>query len=262
MALQAYSKERPSLASYNHIILEAITSIPQGGGYSTSSLAMERLSQAVTMSNGKLAITPSRAQPSFCSEATYLVFLKTLLLLQEEGLILTPETLTALQPKGEPDGKGIWGRWNANGPGTARLFNTLQLGSNFTSLAAAEPGDFLKIFWTDAIGAKEHGHLVIYLGTEKKEGVTSIAFWSSNKSTNGYGKKSVPLGHIHRMIFSRLTAPQNISKVTALAKKDSYLASLLDHSSSQNEMECASGVTDLPSSKEGPRNETTTATLH
>ncbi len=219
-----------------------MASMPLGGGYSTSSLAMARLSQAATMHEGKLSVTPFRAEPSFCSEAVYLVFLKTILLLQERGLALVPETLTALQPKSEPDGKGIWGCWNANGPGTARLFYELNLGPNFSNLAAAQPGDFLKIFWTDAIGAREHGHLVIYLGTEKKEGITYVSFWSSNKSTNGYGKKSVPQTRIHHMIFSRLTAPQNISKAPSLPRVDPYLASLLDRSSSLDEMARCCGI--------------------
>ena len=245
VALQAADKEHLSTSSYNYYVLEALASMPQGGGYSTSSLAMARLSQAVSMSNGKLSITPSRAEPSFCSEAVYLVFLKTILRLQEHGLALTSETLTELQPKSEPDGKGLWGRWNANGPGTARLFNELKLGPNFSNLAAAQPGDFLKIFWTDAIGAREHGHLVIYLGTEKKDGVPTITFWSSNKSTNGYGKKSIPQARIRRMIFSRLTTPQNILNASLLPKTDLYLASLLSRDSSAEEMKRACGIIDL-----------------
>jgi hypothetical protein len=66
-----------------------------------------------------------------------------------------------------PDGESLWGRWNANGPGTARLFYELGLGRNFTSFSAARPGDFLKIFWTDAVGKNENGHSVIFLGLER-----------------------------------------------------------------------------------------------
>jgi hypothetical protein len=66
--------------------------------------------------------------------------------------------------RGQGDGVGIWGRWNANGPGTARLFEELHLGKNFTSFEEARPGDFMKIFWNDNIGGTESGHSVIYLG--------------------------------------------------------------------------------------------------
>ena len=153
----------------NEAILQAVASMPTGGGYATTPFAMRRLDQAVSICDGSLVVHPSIATPSFCSEATYLVFLKTLLLLQgQKKLFLSASTLAALAPHHEADGQGFWGCWNANGPGVARLFYTLGLGSNFTDLTAAEPGDFLKIFWNDDIGAAEHGHLVIYLGTEKK----------------------------------------------------------------------------------------------
>src|SRR5256885_5765061 len=42
---------------------------------------------------------------------------------------------------GQRDGEGIWGRWNANGPGTARLFQELGIGRNFVDVSQAQPGE-------------------------------------------------------------------------------------------------------------------------
>ena len=50
-----------------------------------------------------------------------------------------PATLTSLLIAHQRDGQGVWGRWNANGPGTARLFTELRLGRNFTDFAEARP---------------------------------------------------------------------------------------------------------------------------
>ena len=232
--------------NFNAVILSAVTSMPAGGGYSISSLAMSRLSQAVSIGERGLRINPSVAEPSFCSEATYLVFLKVIAHLQEQKACrFPPEVVATLQPQGQADGHGIWGRWNANGPGVARLFYTLGLGVNFTNLAAAQPGDFLKIFWNDGLGATEHGHLVVYLGTEKQGGIDIINFWSSN-SPNGYGKKSCRRSSIHRMIFSRLTTPEGLLKVLSVPSSDSYLASLLHRSTTLEEIKCNCGITNEP----------------
>lgn len=217
----------PSGNPINKTILQAIFSMPHGGGYTTSNVAMSRLQHAVTLSDGKLIIRPELAQPSFCSGATYLLFLKTLFLLQEQHqLSLDAKTLLALLPRGQPDGEGIWGRWNANGPGVAALFHDLGIGKNFCDLTQAEPGDFLKIFWTNSIGATEHGHLVVYLGHEKKNGIETIHFWSSNQHV-GYGNKWVPLSAMKHLLFSRLTNPTAIASWHQLQESDPYLGSLL-----------------------------------
>ena len=109
---------------------------------------------------------------------------------------------------GQRDGEGVWGRWNANGPGTARLFYEMKLGPNFSDFAQARPGDFMKIFWSTAVGRREHGHSVIFLGTEKVNGVDSVRFWSSNIGV-GYSEKTVPLRQDQR---GRLLAPDHAAK--------------------------------------------------
>lgn len=229
-------------APFNKTILEAISSMPHGGGYSTSSTAMLRLQHAVSLSNGKLLLHPELAQPSFCSEATYLLFLKALQLLQERHpFSLDATTLAALLPRGQSDGEGIWGRWNANGPGLACLFYDGGFGKNFTDLASAEPGDFLKIFWSESIGATEHGHLVIYLGHEMRKGVEMIHFWSSNQHV-GYSDKWVSLGAMHHLLFSRLTNPTALNNCTQLPRSDFYLASLLRRTTTWIEVKRHCGI--------------------
>jgi len=235
-----HAEDNNSLPPVNRLILNEISSMPSGGGYSTTAAANHALQVAVTTSSGTLRVEPSHAVPSYCSGATYLVFLKTLSALQSNHqLSLTPETVTALKPTGQPDGTGIWGRWNANGPGTARLFYELGLGPNFTGLTRALPGDFLKIFWNDGIGATEHGHSVIFLGTETKNGVQCVRFWSSN-IPGGYGEKVVPLSRAHRMLFSRLEHPESINR--PLPRSDSYLSSMEHRSSTPAEMAEKCGI--------------------
>jgi hypothetical protein len=79
--------------------------------------------------------------------------MKTIEALRTRGdLQLDYDTLDALMIRGQRDGEGIWGRWNANGPGTARLFQELGLGRNFDDFEEAEPGDFMKIFWSPEVG--------------------------------------------------------------------------------------------------------------
>jgi hypothetical protein len=238
----------PLAADVNRAVLEEVREMPAGGGYSTSLQAHAALASAVDV-NGAVSVRPERATPGYCSGATYLVFLKTLRALQERGAInLSGATWEALAPRLRPDGKdtlpdgeSLWGRWNANGPGTARLFYELGLGRNFTSFSAAHPGDFLKIFWTDAVGKNENGHSVIFLGLETVDGVETVRFWSSNRPA-GFGESSVPRQKVARAIFSRLEHPEKISDWRTLPKSDWYLASLLSTESSFREAAEMSGI--------------------
>lgn len=230
----------------NQLILAEIKTMPSGGGYSAGSTATQALRKAVRLSDTSqtdslsstpsLVIDASRATPSYCSGATYLVFLKVVAALQaSRSLTLSPSLLETLRPMGQPDGTGIWGRWNANGPGTARLFAELGLGSNFTDYSHARPGDFLKIWWGDFIGASEHGHSVIYMGTEIRDRIPYLTYWSSNVP-GGFGTRTVPLSRIHRMLFSRLENPGLLARANLLPPSDHYLYSLQTRSSTPEEM--------------------------
>lgn len=219
-------------ADINDQVLAAIADMPVGGGYAISARAAEGLRSAVRFDEAGLEIVPSRAQPSFCSGATYLVFLKVLWKLQVSGLALDEKVMSALMvDRLMADGEGVWGHWNANGPGTARLFYDLDLGRNFTDFKEAKPGDFLKIWWTWEIGAKEHGHSVIYLG-QRANG--DVSFWSSN-IPDGYGFKTVPRSKIKRALFSRLERPHNISWAPFLGTND-FLSGLLTKSATWDDV--------------------------
>lgn len=226
----------------NTLVLEAVRSMPSGGQYAINGLAKGKLMEAVRADERGLFLKPAAAQPSFCSGATYLVLLRTLELVAKRGALgLDSATLGALAVKGERDGEGIWGRWNANGPGTARLFHELGLGRNFTAYSEARPGDFMKIFWTNEIGKAERGHSVIYLGTEIVGGKEHVKFWSSNKPA-GYGVKSVPKVEVARAIFSRLEKPSAIAKAREIPVMDRFLAGLLTKRSSMKEVERLCGL--------------------
>jgi len=236
------------LADFNKIILEEIRTMPKAGGYATNLDAHAALASSVEVADA-VKIRPELAMPGYCSGATYLVFLRTLETLQDNGTIsLSRKTWNALMPRLRPDGKdtlpdgeSVWGRWNANGPGTARLFYQLGLGRNFTQFSAARPGDFLKIFWTAAVGKKENGHSVIFLGLDTVNGVETVRFWSSNRP-GGFGESSVPREKIARAILSRLEHPEKISGWVTLSESDAYLASLLTTESSFPEAARMSGI--------------------
>jgi hypothetical protein len=212
---------------YNSLVLEQIKQMPQGGRYSVSRFAKIRLQSSAHFESGKFFILPSAASPSFCSGATYLVFIRTIEALRARGeLGLDYATLEQLIIRDQRDGEGIWGRWNANGPGTARLFHELRLGSNFDKFDRAKPGDFMKIFWSRNVGKTEHGHSTIFLGMENRFGTQYVRFWSSN-NPSGYGEKSVPRSKIAYAIFSRLETPANLARINGAPSVDRYLASLL-----------------------------------
>jgi hypothetical protein len=217
---------------YNGLILEQVKSMPSGGKYSVSRFAKIRLQSAAHFESGKFFILPTAPFPSFCSGATYLVFIRTLEELRASGqLHLDFATLEQLIIRDQHDGEGIWGRWNANGPGTARLFHELGLGRNFTDFAQARPGDFMKIFWNRNVGKRESGHSVIFLGTVNRPDGQHVRFWSSN-IPRGYGEKEVPRSKIANVIFSRLETPANLTRIHDAPSVDTYLASLLRKRSS------------------------------
>jgi len=216
----------------NGLVLEQVKQIPQGGRYSASHFATIKLQSAAHFESGKFFIIPTAPYPSFCSGATYIVFIKTIETLRDRGqLELDFATLNQLIIRDQHDGEGIWGRWNANGPGTARLFHELGLGRNFGKFEDARPGDFMKIFWSQQVGRSEHGHSTIFLGTENRLGVEYVRYWSSN-IPSGYGEKSVPRSKIAYAIFSRLETPANLTQINDAPLVDSYLASLLRKRSS------------------------------
>ena len=229
-------------AGLNSLILEQMEKMPSGGKYSVSHFAKIKLQSAAHFESGKFFVIPTKPYVSFCSGATYLVFIRTIEELRDRGqLQLDFATLNQLIIRDQHDGEGVWGRWNANGPGTARLFYELGLGRNFTDFAQAQPGDFMKIFWNNNVGRRESGHSVIFLGTSQHPDGEYVRFWSSNIGM-GYGEKEVPRAKIANAIFSRLETPANLTRINNVPLTDSYLGSLIRKSSSLAEARQKCGI--------------------
>ena len=213
---------------FNQLVLKAIKEMPQGGGYATNLDAAIGLRRSNDARKGTLMVLPELAQPSYCSGATYIVFLKAIAELQKRKEIGLPQkALVQLLVKGEADGQGIWGRWNANGPGTAKLLADLKVVKNFEDITLSRPGDFMKIFWSQEIGAKERGHSVIFISKNRNSlGEWEITYWSSNKP-DGYGYKTTKAHFIKWCVFSRVTKPLGLTDIPKLPKRDDFLASML-----------------------------------
>lgn len=198
---------------FNPRILAAVRTMPTGGGYDGSDATKNLLRGACSMLNdGRILVDANRAKPSFCSGATYLLLLKAM---DDDREEMFPQI-------DQKDGHGVFGRWNANGPGAAKLVADLGAGKNSTSWDEARPGDFLKIWWTDKIGGSEHGHHVVYLGHDTK----TVRFWSSNQPA-GYGTKSVPRSDCKRVLFTRITNTEKFAAVRKLPAADPWLARML-----------------------------------
>ncbi|MEM1441847.1 MAG: hypothetical protein AAGF67_05865 [Verrucomicrobiota bacterium] len=255
----------------NELLLQSIAEMPKGGIYASYRrelpesqrfndlyATVEELESSLQVGlGGRLKVQPEKAGGySFCSSATYLLFCEVLAGLQKEGKLDFPKELNweladvgGAHPviHGEFDGVGLFGHWNANGPGTARLFERLDLGTNFESFEDAKPGDFLKIFWNDKIGKGERGHLVVYLG--KKPDGSAIEVWSSNQNnedgSHGYGTMWIDRGRIHRAVFSRLERPANLVRWLEFSEEEKtcdYLVGILKNPSTPEEMRRAIGL--------------------
>jgi hypothetical protein len=220
----------PLSPNFNTRLLAAVKSMPAGGGYDTSDATKNLLRGACSLLNeGSILVDANRAKPSFCSGATYLLLLKAM---DSDWPQMRPEI-------DQKDGHGVFGRWNANGPGAAKLVADLHAGKNFTSWDEVRPGDFLKIWWTDKIGGRERGHLVLYLGHDAK----NVRFWSSNHP-NGYGTKSVARADCRRVLFTRITHPENFAAVKKLPAADPWLERMLHDDFSWEEVAAKCRVDD------------------
>lgn len=255
----------------NALILENIAAMPSGGRYAAYRrdlpedrrfddlyATVDALSAALEAGErGRLKVKPKRARPqSFCSSATYLLFCEVVADLQKKGAApADPRLSQALADVGDTrevihgklDGVGLFGHWNADGPGTAVLFHRLGLGRNFSRYEDARPGDFLKIFWNEHIGKGERGHLVVYLG--ENESGDAIRVWSSNleneDGSSGYGTMWVEKSRIRRAVFSRLEHPERLVRWLSFAPAEhtsDYLVRIRETGSTGEEMKRAAGI--------------------
>lgn len=240
-------KAQQANPGFGMLVLESIRhDMPTGGGYSATPKDVARVAeQGVVWSDEfrGLVISPHKAAPTFCSAACYLVLLRALQRWEAQARRRFPPAVwKTLDITGnQPDGTGTWGRANANGPGLAKLVHDLGAGINFHDVRLAQPGDFLKIFWSQEIGVNERGHLVVYLGLERKNGSVHLRYWSANKP-GGYGVKSAPISRMYHLIFTRITAPQNFSRAPRLPEKDEWLQNMQAHPFSFDEVRRACNI--------------------
>ena len=258
---------------FNELVVEKIAKMPTAGVYASyrkdlpdgqrfSDLqeTVGDLSASLKVAQGgKLTVNPGSADKlSFCSSATYLLFCEVISELQKRGIVPSNRNLSReLADVGEKeeviagkmDGVGIFGHWNADGPGTAMLFHRLGLGANLYGLQNAKPGDFLKIFWNENIGLGERGHLVVYLG--RNESGDAIQVWSSNMKnsdgSSGYGTMWVETSRIRRAVLSRLQHPENLVRWLGFSEREKtseYLVRIRETGSSGEEMKQAVGALD------------------
>jgi hypothetical protein len=249
----------------NQLILSTIARMPDGQGYGRGDSRIDALASAIEVRADQILVNPMKAVPIFCTAATYLVLWTALAELHNTGkLKLDKEALEALQVRSKkemPDGSGVWGRWNSDGPGAAAVFKELRLGKNRTDIREALPGDFLKITWNESIGRGERGHMAVFdserdcLPTPPETRPQRyICFWSSQpnndlafpgdqKGIAGFGLKCVPQGDVVHAIYSRLESfaafnatPQIMGRNTQHYSQPE-LATWLDRERTQEEVE-------------------------
>lgn len=185
--------------------------MPDGGSYSIKQNAVTYLKASLKQIAEDPTVTLKQG-PSYCTSATYLVFVKAM----AQSLKALGKTPSPILFETSAVGSKIFGRWNANGPGTAAVFKLSNLGPNVLQTWQALPGDFMKIVfsWGPHIGGnKERGHSVIYLGDDQTNS-NNVVFWSSNgtpsKGGKGFGAKSIPKENIYFQVYSRLENPENL----------------------------------------------------
>lgn len=246
--LLSFNLKAQDLDQIQSWVLESVGEMPARGGYELTASPPRRMGAAFSwqMNNGAptlLSLDPRIATPSYCTTATYLIFYKVL---QKYWATLPTvpglEVLERLKPNMENDGIRIWGRWNSNGPGIAKLIHETGIGFNFDNIDDALSGDFLKIYWNDQVGKLEKGHTVIFLGVDTVNGEEVIRFWGSNSSTQGYGVKAIPKKDAIKTLFTRLTNLSANVNIASLPETDLFLESMLSKISSWDELRAVSGI--------------------
>ena len=184
-----------------------------GGGYFTGMSAKPTESPIGYQLNlfQKPLLNPPRTT-SYCSGSSYAVFVEALnLIFPGGGTRLSPERLESLRMQ-EPDGGRredkvkFWGKWNDDGWGTHyALVQYSGMGEEIPP-HRARPGDFMNISWVRGLG-----HSVVFLGWFMKENKIGMIFWSSQKSTNGYGDVVLwPLSNVKSVKTVRMTHPEGV----------------------------------------------------
>ena len=202
---------------YNISVLKAIDVVQahamDGGGYFIGIKATPTESPIgynLKLFDKKL-LEPPRTT-SYCSGSTYGVFIEALnLILPDGGTKISAERLESLRMQ-EPDGSRredqikFWGKWNDDGWGSQyALVQYSGMGEEITP-ERARPGDFMNISWV-----RGAGHSVVFLGWFWKDGQMGMAYWASQKRTNGFGDVALsPLSNVKSVKIVRLTHPEKV----------------------------------------------------
>jgi hypothetical protein len=153
---------------------------------------------------GDSEISNPRAKTSFCTGATYTVAMKVF---QKHRVF---DRMTEAQKKNfqlqHNDNFGFWGAWNNNYEGAGDANRLIKFGNSIASLDTACAGDFVNFNRKNG-----SGHSVVYLGQEDGK----IYYWSSNKSTRGFGVSCEPVTNLVQSAtaITRMTNPSNVANI-------------------------------------------------
>lgn len=170
-ALTAGANAKAGGLSWVDAVKQAQALFKDGGGYytgrATSPNTWEGMDAAYQLGTGDAepTIDVAKARPSFCSSATYMLFVKSIQIWNESRNILSKDAWVNLKPYTmdgtvvngktipvQSDGYGLWGRCNANGPGLAVMAQELKVCKNYyvgNRSEYADPADYYKA-WDQA----------------------------------------------------------------------------------------------------------------
>jgi hypothetical protein len=228
---------------YNAMILAIIESLPTGGGYSLGADFVRPRVTAHNIGGGRWELRVYDGFPSHCTSAAYALYSRLVATLHNGGRIrLSPAQLGSLEVKrrmpdgtARVDGQGPYAIFNGNGAGVAAFLEHTGTGFSFRDdkLSYARPGDFLKLFWNENVGASEQGHQAVFTGSRVVAGRDMICFWGSQRQKrkkrsggtealyfaaaadgevhDGYGEVCRPRSDAKAMIFSRVTCMEDLA---------------------------------------------------
>lgn len=206
-----------SVTGYNLAILHGIDKVQSmsdsGGGYFIGIKAVPTESPVGYELSilGKSLLDPPRTT-SYCSGSSYAAFVEGLnLILENQSAKMDYLHYESMRMQEEDGGRRedhikFWGEWNADGYGNHfALVQYSGMGRRIKPIEA-RPGDFMNISWKSG-----NGHSVIFLGWYSDEqNQKKVAFWSSQRSTNGYGDLVVNIDKISEIMVVRLANPYKV----------------------------------------------------
>ncbi len=180
-------------------------SFPPGCGYNLQNFNADGFRETIGQYlQNKEVLCNSQRNHSMCTSAAFLAFLSELRRLKDLGLI-TEEKIQELS-----DLRGIAWNYINHQARPDLLLTELGLGTGRTIRKNEFPvegwpkeGDLLQIWRED-----QSGHSVVFGGylKDSQGTIQGICYWSSNLSTNGYGRLCEPVEVVNRMIVARFNS--------------------------------------------------------